>query len=113
VKRIDRRKKVILIALRERGTGATVSSVILSPCLRFGRISMLNAVRPGISSDQPGATAFEQLDEGGLFSALGSALQLWANGYRKVAASQLGSIAHTFHLAVTRHERAAAFRDAR
>jgi|HubBroStandDraft_3_1064219.scaffolds.fasta_scaffold1056849_1 hypothetical protein len=74
---------------------------------------MLNAVRPNNSSDQPGATALEQPDEGGLFSALGRAPQLWANGYRKVAGSQLGSIAHPFHLAVTRHERAAAFRDAR
>jgi hypothetical protein len=58
---------------------------------------MLNAIRPNNSSDQPGATALE----GGLFSALGRAPQLWAKGYREVAGSQLGSIAHTFHLAVT------------
>jgi hypothetical protein len=74
---------------------------------------MLNAIRPNNSSDQPGATALEQPDEGGLFSALGRAPQLWAKGYWEVAGSQLGRIAHTFHLAVTRHERAAAFRDAR
>lgn len=71
---------------------------------------MLNAVN---SSDQPGAAALEQPGEGGLFSALRRAARLWANGYRKVVGSQLGSIAHTFDLAVTRDERAAAFRDAR